>query len=43
MEVKHFEVGTMKLEIHANRKAAGEAAARSAAQALTELTRPVAR
>jgi glucosamine-6-phosphate deaminase len=37
MQVKHIEVGTMKLEIHANRKAAGEAAARSAAQALKQL------
>jgi glucosamine-6-phosphate deaminase len=37
MEVKQFEVGTMKLEIHANQKAAGEAAARSAAQALKQL------
>ena len=37
MEMKHFEVGTMKLEIHANQKAAGEAAARSAAQALKDL------
>jgi glucosamine-6-phosphate deaminase len=37
MEVKHFEVGTMKLEIHASRQAAGEAAARSAAQALKQL------
>jgi glucosamine-6-phosphate deaminase len=39
MQVKHFEVGTMKLEIHANRKAAGEAAARSAAQTLKQLDR----
>jgi glucosamine-6-phosphate deaminase len=37
MEVKHFEEGTMKLEIHANRKAAGEAAARSVAKALKQL------
>jgi glucosamine-6-phosphate deaminase len=37
MEVKHFEVGTMKLEIHANKKAAGEAAAQSVAQALKQL------
>jgi glucosamine-6-phosphate deaminase len=37
MEMKHFEVGTMKLEIHASQKAAGEAAARSAAQALKYL------
>lgn len=37
MEVKHFEVGTMKLEIHPSQKAAGEAAARSAAEALKQL------
>ena len=37
METKHFEVGTMKLEIHASKKAAGEAAAQSAAQALKQL------
>jgi glucosamine-6-phosphate deaminase len=37
MEVKRFEVGTMKLEIHASKKAAGEAAARAAAQALKQL------
>jgi glucosamine-6-phosphate deaminase len=37
MELKHREVGNLKLEIHANRKAAGEAAARSVAQALKEL------
>jgi glucosamine-6-phosphate deaminase len=37
MEMKHFEVGSMKLEIHASQKAAGEAAARSAAQALKQL------
>jgi glucosamine-6-phosphate deaminase len=37
MAVKHLSVGTLKLEIHANRKEAGEAAARSAAQALEEL------
>jgi glucosamine-6-phosphate deaminase len=37
MEMKHLEVGTMKLEIHASRQAAGEAAARSAAQALKQL------
>ena len=37
MEMKHFEVGTIKLEIHASRKAAGEAAARSAALALKQL------
>src|SRR5580658_4699788 len=37
MEMKHFEVGTIKLEIHPSRKAAGEAAARSAALALKQL------
>src|ERR1700678_2096009 len=37
MEMKHFEVGTIKLEIHASRQAAGEAAARSAAEALKQL------
>jgi glucosamine-6-phosphate deaminase len=37
MEMKHFEVGTIKLEIHASQKAAGEAAARSVAQALKQL------
>jgi glucosamine-6-phosphate deaminase len=37
MAVKQFEVGSMKLEIHENKKAAGEAAARSAAQALRQL------
>jgi len=37
MEVKHLRAGTMKVEIHANRKLAGEAAARSAAQAFTDL------
>lgn len=37
MEVKRFEVGSIKLEIHQDRKAAGEAAARSAAEALNKL------
>jgi glucosamine-6-phosphate deaminase len=37
MEVKHFEVGSIKLEIHQDKKAAGEAAARSAAEALKQL------
>src|ERR1700722_10854705 len=37
MEMKHFKVGNMRLEIHASKKAAGEAAARSAAQALKQL------
>jgi glucosamine-6-phosphate deaminase len=37
MEVQHLQLGTMKLEIHASQKAAGAAAARSAAQALKQL------
>ena len=37
MAVKHLSVGTLKLEIHDNQRAAGEAAARSAAQALKQL------
>jgi len=37
MEVKYLRAGTMKVEIHANRKLAGEAAARSAAQAFSDL------
>jgi glucosamine-6-phosphate deaminase len=37
MDVKHFEVGSIKLEIHPDKKAAGEAAAQSAAQALQQL------
>jgi glucosamine-6-phosphate deaminase len=37
IEVKHLKVGTMKLEIHPDRKAAGAAAARATAQALMEL------
>ena len=37
MEVKHLEVGTIKLQIHASPKAAGEAAARSVGQALKQL------
>jgi glucosamine-6-phosphate deaminase len=37
MEMKRFEVENMKLEIYASKKAAGEAAARSAAQALKQL------
>ena len=37
METKHLEAGTIKLEIHANRKAAGEAAARAAAETLQHL------
>jgi glucosamine-6-phosphate deaminase len=36
IEVKHFKVGTMKLEIHTSRKAAGAAAARATADALKE-------
>jgi len=37
MEMKHFKVGTMKLEVHASERAAGEAAARSVARALKQL------
>src|ERR1700723_3515036 len=37
MEVKQFKVGTMKLEIHASKKAAGSAAARAAAETFKEL------
>ena len=37
MEMKHFELGSLKLEIHDDKKAAGEAAARAAAQALKQL------
>src|ERR1700722_17651 len=37
MEVKQFKVGTMKLEIHTSKKAAGSAAARAAAETLKEL------
>ncbi len=37
MEVKHFEVGSVKLEIHRDKKAAGEAAARAAAKALEQM------
>ena len=37
MEVKRFKVGTIKLEIHDSKKAAGSAAARSAAETLKEL------
>jgi glucosamine-6-phosphate deaminase len=40
MEVTSFETGTIKLHIHANEKAAGEAAARSAAQAFRQLDHP---
>ena len=36
-EVKHFNIGLPKLEIHSNKKAAGEAAARATAQTLQEL------
>jgi glucosamine-6-phosphate deaminase len=35
-EVKRLQVGTLKLEIHPNRKAAGEAAARAVAQAFRQ-------
>jgi glucosamine-6-phosphate deaminase len=37
MEVKHFSVGTIKLEVHPSKKDAGSAAARSAADALKQL------
>ena len=36
-QVRRLQVGTMRLEIHADRRAAGDAAARAAAQSLTEL------
>lgn len=37
--VKHLEVGTLHLEIHPTRRAAGEAAARAAAEILCEIAR----
>ena len=37
MGIKHLRAGTMKVEIHADRKPAGEAAASAAAQALRDL------
>jgi glucosamine-6-phosphate deaminase len=37
METKHLEAGAIKLQIHVNKKAAGEAAARAAAEALRQL------
>ena len=37
MEARYIEVGTIKVEIHATPKAAGEAAARSVSQALMQL------
>lgn len=37
MAVKQFSVGTLKLEVHDDRKAAGEAAARAAAKVLKHL------
>ena len=37
MEVKHLRAGTMKVEVHASRMLAGEAAARCAAQAFSDL------
>lgn len=40
MEVAYLEAGTMKIEIHVDRKAAGEAAALAAAQALKQLDHP---
>lgn len=38
-EQKRFQVGTLKIEVHANRVAAGEAAAQAAAESLQELAR----
>jgi len=35
--VKHYKVGSMKVEVHATRQAAGDAAARAAAETLIEL------
>jgi glucosamine-6-phosphate deaminase len=37
MDLKRFEVGSIKLEIHQDKKAAGEAAARAAAKALEQM------
>jgi glucosamine-6-phosphate deaminase len=37
MQVRRLQVGTMKIEIHADRKASGEAAAAAAAEALRQL------
>src|SRR5271156_3019271 len=37
MELKYLQLGNLKLEIHPNQKAAGEAAARSAAETLKRL------
>jgi glucosamine-6-phosphate deaminase len=37
-EIRRIQVGTLKLEIHPNRKAAGEAAAQAVAQALRQST-----
>jgi len=39
MEVRHLQVGKMKIEIHPNRKASGEAAAQAAAEAFRQLER----
>ena len=36
-DVRHLQVGTMKVEVHPSRAAAGEAAARAAANAIIEL------
>ena len=38
-EVEHWKVGTVELEIHPSKKAAGEAAARAVAQALADMAR----
>ena len=40
MEVQHLQLGNMKLEIHQDRKAAGAAAARAAAESFKELSLP---
>lgn len=37
MKIEYFEVGSLRVEIHPDSKAAGEAAARTAAQALRQL------
>ena len=35
-DVERFQVGTLKIEIHPTREAAGEAAAQAAAEAMQE-------
>src|ERR1700761_3314720 len=39
MDMKQVEVGTIKVQVHINPKAAGEAAAQSAAQTMRQLVR----